>query len=90
MEFKVIFTGFALHCVLNTVLICKSIVSEGQGSLNDNEAVAVEEGEIPSGLHSIEESSNPKRIGLSPGEFKALQVGVASSDRVEREKVTFD
>ena len=88
MEFKVIFIGFALHCVLNTVLICKSIVSEGQGSLN--EAVAVEEGEIPSGLHSIEESSNLKRIGLSPGEFKALQVGVASSDRVEREKVTFD
>lgn len=30
MEFKVIFTGFALHCVLNAVLICKSVVTTGQ------------------------------------------------------------
>lgn len=30
MEFKVIFIGFALHCVLNTVLICKSVVTKGQ------------------------------------------------------------
>ena len=30
MEFKVIFTGFALHCVLNAVLICKSVVTKGE------------------------------------------------------------
>ena len=30
MEFKVIFIGFALHCVLNTVLICKSVLSKDQ------------------------------------------------------------
>jgi len=33
MEFKVIFAGFALHCVLNAVLICKSVVTKGQDEL---------------------------------------------------------
>lgn len=29
MEFKVIFAGFAVHCVLNLVLISKNILSRG-------------------------------------------------------------
>lgn len=28
MEFKVIFAGFALHCVLNAVLIGKSVITD--------------------------------------------------------------
>jgi hypothetical protein len=35
MEFKVIFAGFALHCVLNAVLICKSVVTKGQEELKE-------------------------------------------------------
>ncbi len=43
MEFKVIFMGFALHCVLNAVLICKSFISNDESLVNDDRLVAVQE-----------------------------------------------
>ncbi len=33
MEFKVIFVGFALHCVLNVVLISKSVITNAQSKI---------------------------------------------------------
>lgn len=45
MEFKVIFIGFALHCVLNTVLICKSVITKGQEAHTET-AIAQQEQEM--------------------------------------------
>ena len=66
MEFKVIFIGFALHCVLNTVLICKSVVTKGQEAQTEI-VVAKEEGEM---LKSITDG---------PGDFKRLRLQVDNS-----------
>ena len=59
MEFKVIFIGFALHCVLNTVLICKSVVTKNQ------EAKA----EL---VVSVQEQDMLQALSDAPGELKRL------------------
>jgi hypothetical protein len=66
MEFKVIFIGFALHCVLNTVLICKSVITKGQEKRA--EIVVVEK-----------EQKMLQALNEGPGEFKRLRLQVDQS-----------
>lgn len=66
MEFKVIFIGFALHCVLNTVLICKSVITNGQA-----EKVGV--------VISSEDSKMFQALNEGVGEFKRLSLQVDNS-----------
>lgn len=66
MEFKVIFIGFALHCVLNTVLICKSVITKGQEQKTEL-SVAAEEKKMFQALNETE------------GDFKRLRLQVDNS-----------
>ena len=63
MEFKVIFIGFALHCVLNTVLICKSVITKGQ---EEQAEVAIVQ----------QENEMLQAINDAPGEIKRLRLQV--------------
>lgn len=64
MEFKLIFVGFALHCVLNTVLICKSVITNSQQERREIVHVAEEEEMLRAFNDSPEEM---KRMG---GDFE--------------------
>lgn len=64
MEFKLIFVGFALHCVLNTVLICKSVITNSQQEQREIVHVAEEEEMLQAFNDSPEEM---KRMG---GDFE--------------------
>ena len=66
MEFKVIFIGFALHCVLNTVLICKSVVTKGQEA---HQEVTIAQ----------QESEMFQAINDTPGDVKRLRLDVDST-----------
>ncbi|MGJ8726444.1 MAG: hypothetical protein ACSHYB_17990 [Roseibacillus sp.] len=66
MEFKVIFIGFALHCVLNTVLICKSVITKGQEA--QAEIVITEK-----------ENEMFQAINDTPGDIKRLRLQVDNS-----------
>lgn len=66
MEFKVIFIGFALHCVLNTVLICKSVITKGQ---EEKAEIAV----------AAQEQKMFQAINETPGELKRLRLQVDNS-----------
>lgn len=63
MEFKVIFIGFALHCVLNTVLICKSVITKGQET----------QAEI---VVAAQEQDMMQALNEGPGELKRLRLEV--------------
>lgn len=66
MEFKVIFIGFALHCVLNTVLICKSVITKGQDERAEIAVVQKEEEMF-------------QAINDAPGDIKRLRLQVDNS-----------
>ncbi|GHC65582.1 hypothetical protein [Roseibacillus persicicus] len=67
MEFKVIFIGFALHCVLNTVLICKSVITKDQ----EEKAEIVMVQEEQQMLQSLNDGN---------GDFKRLRLQVDNTD----------
>ena len=67
MEFKVIFIGFALHCVLNTVLICKSVITKGQDAQAE---VAIVQ----------KENEMLQAIADTPGDIKRLGFRVDNSN----------
>lgn len=76
MEFKVIFAGFALHCVLNAVLIGKSVIADNVEEKSSATRAAVIQQqektmlqELASGTDELgrlvlETSSEPKRLQL--------------------------
>ena len=66
MEFKVIFIGFALHCVLNTVLICKSVITKGQAA--DAELIV-----------AAKEQDMLQALNETPGKLKRLRLEVDNS-----------
>lgn len=69
MEFKVIFIGFALHCVLNTVLICKSVLTKGQKE-NAEIVMVQKENEMLQSLNDGEDDIKSLRLQVENLEGK--------------------
>ena len=67
MEFKVIFIGFAVHCVLNTVLICKSLVT-GDDAAKTELTIVEKEEKMMEALNS--DSGEIKSLSLQVDEIR--------------------
>lgn len=75
MEFKVIFAGFALHCVLNAVLIGKSVITDSVESKSSAaHAEIVQEQERVMLRELASGTSEMGRITEDPSDAKRLEV----------------
>jgi len=68
MEFKVIFMGFALHSVLNLVLISKTFL-KGEGFFGDENSVQIEEAKMLTKVASDEDGA---LVRIGKAEEKSL------------------